>query len=99
MYYKQNQEKKKEFFLSYPKKNFQLLNYCDSLTVWVVVERARGEGRGRGEERTQKTFDRGCAAGSLNTHPIHIISRLTKPTYSYNLHVKRYPIHITEVYK
>ena len=31
---------------------------------------------------------RGCAAGTLNTPSIHIISRLTKYTYSYNLHVK-----------
>ena len=30
--------------------------------------------------------------------PIHIISRLTKHSYSYNLHVKRYPIHIIEEY-
>ena len=36
--------------------------------------------------------------GTLNTPPIHIISRLTKHTNSYNLHVKRYPIHIIEDY-
>ena len=59
MYYKHNQEKK-EFFLSNPKKNFQLLNYCDSLTVWVVVERARGggggEGGGKGGRENSKNF-------------------------------------------
>ena len=36
----------------------------------------------------------GGAAGTLNTSPIDIISRLTKHTYSYNLHVKRYSIHM-----
>ena len=37
---------------------------------------------------TRKNFGRGCAAGTLNTPPIHIISRLTEHIYSYNLHVK-----------
>ena len=33
----------------------------------------------------------GGAAGILKTPPIHIISRLTKHTYSHNLHVKKIP--------
>ena len=52
-------------------------------------------GGGWGGERagvTQKNFGRGCAA--LHTPHIHIISRLTKHTDPYNLHVKKYPIHI-----
>ena len=32
---------------------------------------------------TRKILGRGCAAGTLNTPPIQIISRLTKHTYSY----------------
>ena len=44
-----------------------------------------------------KKFGRGCAAGLLSTPPIHT-SRLTKQTYSYYFHVKRYLIHIIEVY-
>ena len=43
-------------------------------------------------------FGRECAAGTSNTPTIHIISRLTKHTYSNNLYVKRYPIHIIEEY-
>ena len=34
---------------------------------------------------TRKHFWRQCAAETLNTPPIHIISRLAKHTYSYNL--------------
>ena len=45
---------------------------------------------------TRKILEQGCAAGTLKTPLIHIISRMTKHTYSYNLHVKRFPIHITE---
>ena len=58
-----------------------------------------GGGGGSGEEGvTRKIFGRGCAVGTLKTPPIHITSRLTKHTYSYNLHVKRGPIHIIEDY-
>ena len=57
-----------------------------------------GGGGGGGGGVTRKIFGRGCAAGTLKTPPIHIISRLTKHTYSYNLHVKRYSIHIIEDY-
>ena len=56
-----------------------------------------GEGAGVGVV-TWKIFGQGCATGTLNTPPIHIISRLTKHTYSYNLHVKRYSIDIIEEY-
>ena len=59
----------------------------------ILVFLGAGVGGGGG---ARQIFRRGCAAGILNTPPIHIISRLTKHTYSYNLHVKRYPIHITE---
>ena len=38
------------------------------------------------------------AGTTLNTLLIHIISRLTKHIYSYNLHVKRYRVHIIEEY-
>ena len=63
-----------------------------------LVERAGGGVGGGGCGVTRKNFGRGCAAGTLNTSPIHIISRLTKYTHSYNLHVKRYPIHIIVEY-
>ena len=52
-----------------------------------------GGGWGGGGRVTRKIFGWGCAAGTLKTPPIHIISRLTKHTYSYNLHIKRVPIH------
>ena len=59
-----------------------------------------GGGRGggqRGGGDSEKIWA-GRAAGTLNKSPIHINSRLTKHTYSYNLHVKRYPIHTIEEY-
>ena len=69
-------------------------------TVWigVVVVGDGGGGGGEGGRVTRKKIGWGCAAGTLNTPPIHIISRLTKHTFSYNLHVNRYPIHIMEDY-
>ena len=57
-----------------------------------------GGGVGGGGGSNSENIWAGCAAGTLKTPPIHIISRLTKHTYSYILHVKRYPIHIVEDY-
>ena len=48
---------------------------------------AGGWGGGGGWRLTWKKIGQGCAAGTLNTPPIHIISRMTKHAYSYNLHV------------
>ena len=56
--------------------------------VVVVVCVCVCEGGGGGG--VSENVGRECAAGTLNAPPIHIISRLTKHTYSYNLHVKRY---------
>ena len=55
-----------------------------------------GEGLGGGGGNSKK-FWAGVCRWNFEYTPIHIISRLTKHTYSYNLHVKRYPIHIIEV--
>ena len=60
----------------------------------MYMEQTRGGSGGGGWGVTQKIFGRGCAAGTLKTPPFHIISRLTKHTYSYNLHVKRGPIQL-----
>ena len=57
-----------------------------------------GGGGAGGGGVTRKLFGSGCATGTLKTPHIHIISRLTKHTYSYNLHIKRDPIHIIEDY-
>ena len=68
--------------------------------VCVGVGGGGGRGGGRERRRNRKYFfgGVGCAAGTVVTPPNHIFSRLTKLTYSYNLHVKRYPIHIIEEY-
>ena len=54
-----------------------------------------GAGAGRGGN-SEKNFGRGLPLELWHPLCIYIISRLTKHTYSYNLHVKRYPIHIIE---
>ena len=46
--------------------------------------------------RIRKKTGRGVPQEFWIHPPIHIIYRLTKHIYSYNLHVKRYPIHIIE---
>ena len=58
-------------------------------SVCVCVGGGGGGGGLEGGEGVTKKNWAGCAAGTFNTPPIHIIPRLTKHTYSYNLHVKR----------
>ena len=73
-----------------------LIRSCQAgqLNYSLFLGRVNPSGRGV----TWKIFWQGCAAGTLKTPPIHIIFRLAKHTYSYNLHVKRDPIQIIEDY-
>ena len=76
-----------------------MFRYIETLFSCVCVggRGGGGGGRGQGEEVvTRKIFGRRCAAGTLKTAIIHIISRLTKHAYSCNLHVKRDHIHIID---
>ena len=60
-----------------------------SLQCTQCVGKDLGVGVGLGGN--SEKFWAGCAAGTLNTSPIRIISRLTKHTYSYNFHFKNIP--------